>query len=94
MSDFADTVKKVVSKIPKGKTMSYGEVAVAAGSPLAHRAVASLMKKNWDSDVPCHRVIHSDGRVGKYNREGGEEVKIKKLKAEGVIIKDGHVVTS
>jgi O-6-methylguanine DNA methyltransferase len=70
MSDFKDKVLAVVRLIPEGKTMTYAEVASAAGSKGAHRAVGSIMKANYDSTVPCHRVVKSDGDVGQYNRGG------------------------
>lgn len=50
--------------------MTYKQVAVAAGKPLAARAVGTLMSKNYNPDVPCHRVIRSDGKIGNYNRGG------------------------
>jgi O-6-methylguanine DNA methyltransferase len=73
-NNFSERVRAVVRKIPAGKTMSYKEVAVAAGKPLAARAVARIMAANYDPDVPCHRVIRSDGSLGGYNR-GGIEAK-------------------
>lgn len=81
---FADRVRKIVAGIPKGKTMTYKQVAVKAGSPNAARAVGAVMKANHDPKVPCHRVIRSDGIVGEYNR-GGREEKLRKLRAEGAI---------
>ena len=81
---FEQKVKAIVAKIPKGKTMTYKEVAVKAGSPNGARAVGSIMKANYDPLVPCHRVIRSDGSIGEYNR-GGREEKIRKLRAEGAI---------
>ncbi len=80
---FSDKVRDIVRKIPKGKMMTYKEVAAKAGNPNAARAVGSIMKKNYDPDIPCHRVIRSDGLTGEYNR--GREEKIMKLKAEGAI---------
>ncbi len=81
---FKDKVYKVVSKIPKGQTMSYAEVAKAAGSPKAYRAVGNIMHNNPDPKrVPCHRVIKSDGTIGGY--AGGTKKKIALLKKEGVI---------
>ncbi len=74
----------VVSKIPRGKTMSYAEVAALAGNPRAARAVGSIMHANCDPHVPCHRVIRSDGSPGGYNR--GIAAKLKRLRAEGVAI--------
>lgn len=86
MSKFQERVRKIVQNIPKGKTMTYAEVAEVAGSPKAHRAVASIMAKNYDASVPCHRVIRSDGGLGGYNR-GGEVTKRKILEQEGAILK-------
>lgn len=80
---FTDRVRKVVQQIPKGTTMSYGEVAKTAGSPRAARAVGVVMKNNYDPQIPCHRVIRADGKLGKYNR-GGLEKKRKLLQQEGV----------
>ena len=83
METFTQKVLKVVSKIKKGETMSYSEVAKRAGSPKASRVVGSIMKKNYDPKIPCHRVIKSDGTTGEYNR--GKENKIRILKKEGAI---------
>ncbi len=64
---FAQEVYRIVSKIPKGKTMTYAEVARKAGKPGASRAVGSILAKNKDPKrVPCHRVIRSDGGMGGY----------------------------
>jgi O-6-methylguanine DNA methyltransferase len=81
---FGEAVKAVVRTIPKGKVMTYKEVATAAGKPAAFRAVANIMAKNYDSSVPCHRVIRSDGTLGGYNR-GGEAGKRAILEAENAI---------
>lgn len=68
MKSFSDKVKEVVKKIPKGKTLTYMEVAKRAGSPKAYRAVGNILNKNYDPKIPCHRVILSDGTIGGYNR--------------------------
>lgn len=81
---FSEKVLDIVSKIPKGKTMTYKQVAAKAGSPNAARAVGTLMKGNYRPNVPCHRVIRSDGKIGDYNR-GGREAKLTLLKKEGAI---------
>lgn len=81
---FTHRVLMVVSAIPRGKTMTYREVALLAGNPKAARVVGSIMRKNYRSDVPCHRVIRSDGTLGEYNR-GGTERKQELLREEGVV---------
>lgn len=83
-SDFADKVRMIVSKIPKGSVLTYKEVARLAGNPKAFRAVGNIMRKNYDPSIPCHRVIGSDGKMRGYNR--GIKNKIRLLRAEGAKI--------
>ena len=79
---FAEKVYEVVRKIPKGKTLTYKQVAKLAASPKAFRAVGNILNKNYDPKIPCHRVIRSDGQTGDYNRGAAKKVKIlKKEKA-------------
>ena len=85
MKTFADKVRDVVRKIPKGKFMTYKEVATKAGNPKAARAVGAVMRSNYDETIPCHRVIRSDGSLGSYNR-GGTLRKHEILKSEGVAL--------
>ncbi len=62
---FARRVMEEVSCIPRGETRSYGEVAEAAGSPGAARAVGNIMASNpIPILVPCHRVVLASGRPG------------------------------
>lgn len=79
---FSEKALAIVRRIPRGKVMTYAEVARRAGSPRAARAVGTLMKRNFDPSVPCHRVIRSDGSLGGYNR-GGTAAKRRLLRAEG-----------
>ena len=82
-ADFKARVLNIVSKIRKGKTLSYKQVAELAGSPRAYRAVGNIMHNNRNSKVYCHRVIKSDGTAGGY--AGGTAAKIRILKKEGAI---------
>lgn len=83
MKTFKQKVFEVVKKIPKGKTLTYKEVARRAGSAGAARAVGSVLRTNYDPKIPCHRVIGSDGKMHGYNR--GVQNKIKLLKKEGAL---------
>jgi methylated-DNA-[protein]-cysteine S-methyltransferase len=80
---FSDRVRDVVRAIPKGEVRTYAQVAAAAGNTKAVRAVGTIMKNNFDTTIPCHRVIRSDGTVGEYNR-GGSAAKKCMLVSEGV----------
>ena len=84
-SHFTVAVQTIVSQIPKGSVMTYKQVASKAGNPKAARAVANIMASNYDLDIPCHRVIRSDGHLGGYNR-GGTSAKAAILTAEGVVL--------
>lgn len=86
MKSFADKVRDVVRKIPRGKTMTYKQVAARAGNVNAARAVGAVMRTNFLADVPCHRVIRSDGAIGDYNR-GGSKAKREILIKEGALTK-------
>ena len=79
--DFKRKVLEVVKKIPRGKVLSYKQVAAKAGNFRAARAVGMIMKNNHDKNVPCHRVILSSGKLGGYNGNLGEKRAL--LRAEG-----------
>lgn len=81
---FAEKVRDVVRTIPKGETMTYKEVATKAGNARAARAVGAVMRGNYALDIPCHRVIKSNGSLGSYNR-GGTKKKRSILKKEGAL---------
>lgn len=83
---YTEKVKRIVSEIPKGKVMTYKEVAMKAGNAKASRVVGTIMRLNYDESIPCHRVIRSDGKIGNYNR-GGEKIKYALLVKEGAIKK-------
>ncbi len=93
-TSFHSLVYDKLRKVPRGKITTYKALAKAAGSK-AYRAVGTAMNKNpygfaEGGDVPCHRVVNSDGRVGKF--ASGTVNKIKILTEEGIPIKDGKIV--
>lgn len=83
MKTFTEKVREVVKKIPKGRVLTYIEVAKRAGNPKAFRAVGNILNKNYDKNIPCHRVIRSNGTLGGYNR--GEKGK------RSLLIKEGYL---
>ena len=75
-TNFQIKVWKEIAKIPKGKTKSYKEIAIAIGRPKSSRAVANACGKNpYPLEIPCHRVIKSNGEIGGYSGKGGVKVK-------------------
>lgn len=82
---FKTKVYDIVSKIPPGKVMTYGQVAKLAGSSNAARAVGMCMSRNTDTKkVPCHRVVASNGKLTGYAFGKGTETKKQLLIKEGV----------
>ena len=76
-----------LKKIPRGSVKTYSQVAKAIGKPLAVRAVANAIGKNpFPPQIPCHRVIRSDGSLGGYSAKGGIKTKKMLLKKEGITL--------
>jgi methylated-DNA-[protein]-cysteine S-methyltransferase len=81
-------VYNILLKIPAGKVSTYGDIAKALGYPKAARLVGQILHENPNPViVPCHRVIHSDGRLGGYAY--GSERKRELLENEGIRFRDG-----
>jgi len=71
-------------EIPRGEVRPYGWVAAEIGRPKAVRAVGTALAHNpIPLVVPCHRVVRSDGTIGRYSL-GGPENKRRILAAEGL----------
>lgn len=80
---FRRRVLQALAQIPYGQTITYAQLAEAAGNPRAVRAVASACASNpLPILYPCHRVIRSDGSFGEYR--GGRELKAALLAMERV----------
>ena len=84
MTEFQKKVFAAVKKIPRGQTATYRKIASGLGNRKLARAVGNALNKNFDPEIPCHRVIRADGKVGGYNR--GSLNKARLLKKEGVKI--------
>lgn len=81
VSEFCSGVYNIVRRIKQGQILTYAEVARRVGKPKAGRAVGNALNKNYNPKIPCHRVIRSDGKIGRYNR--GAKLKLKLLRKEG-----------
>ena len=90
---FQIKVWKAIGNIPKGKILTYKELAKTIGKPKAARAIANACGKNlYPIKIPCHRVIRSDGNIGGYSGKGGVNSKIILLKKEGVLFNEFNKV--
>ena len=84
---FQQKVWAYLRKIPRGSVKTYSQVAKDIGKPLAVRAVANAIGKNpLAPQIPCHRVIRSDGSLGGYSGKGGKKTKRFLQKKEGITL--------
>lgn len=92
MNDFYSAVYEVVKSIPRGKVLSYGDVARLVGRPRSARQVGWALHVNPQPGIiPCHRVVFKDGRLTDGFAFGGIDVQCELLKSEGVEVEDGAV---
>ncbi|MEM4272638.1 MAG: MGMT family protein [Candidatus Bilamarchaeaceae archaeon] len=88
-TEFEKNVYSACRRIGKGRVSTYSEIAKAIGKPGACRAVGNALKKNRNANVPCHRVVRSDGRIGGFARGSREKERI--LGDEGIAVKKGKI---
>ena len=85
-----EDVYDLLRKIPAGKVSTYGDLAKALGNPSASREIGRILGENPNPiEVPCHRVVMSDGKVGGYAY--GTARKRELLEKEGVSFTNGIV---
>lgn len=83
---FVQQVYAAVRAIPAGQTMTYGQVAAAAGRTGAAQAVGTAMSRNpVPLIIPCHRVLAAGGKPGGFSAHGGLTTKARMLEIEGAI---------
>ena len=83
-SEFRMNVWKILSEIPYGETMTYGEIASRISPMMSAQAVGGAVGHNPISIlIPCHRVLGAKGRLTGY--AAGVDKKIELLKIEGIL---------
>ena len=100
LSEYQQAVLRILAEVPEGKVTTYGDLAKELArrdsrwSPNASRAVGTTMKNNpCAPQIPCHRVIKSDGSVGSFRggAEGAVGEKIRMLREEGIEVVDDKI---
>ncbi len=83
--EFNAAVLRATLAVKSGETRSYGEIAAAAGQPVAaSRAVGRALGANrWPLLIPCHRIVAADGRMTGFSGPGGVKTKLRLLALEG-----------
>ncbi len=88
-SGFRDRVYAVVASIPKGRVMTYGQIAALCGSPRAARIVGGIAH-HGDPDLPWQRVVKRDGSLAE-GYPGGVEGHKQALLSDGVVVEECRV---
>lgn len=90
-SEFEKQVYAALKKVPRGKVTTYGRLAQAIGRKKAARAIGNAMNKNpYAPQVPCHRVVKSNGEIGGFAH--GVQKKIAMLKKEGIAFEGDKII--
>jgi len=85
--EFQQQVYAVIRSLPRGVTMTYGEIAARVGAPGAAQAVGQAMGHNpFPIVVPCHRVLGAGGANGGFSAPGGVDTKLRLLAIEGATL--------
>lgn len=87
MKNYREEVYTIVSKIPKGKVTTYGEIGKKLH--MSPRTVGTALHLNpYEGEVPCHRVVNREGRIAPGFAFGGIGAQRKLLEREGIIFVD------
>jgi methylated-DNA-[protein]-cysteine S-methyltransferase len=92
LTAFRLRIYQALRAVPRGHVVDYGELASAAGTPGAARAVGQAMAHNpLPLFVPCHRVVAASGRIGGFSAPGGPATKrrLLELEATRLVLREG-----
>lgn len=84
VSEFNARAYRELRSVPRGKMITYGDLAQRIGQPSAAQAMGLAMSKNpWPVIVPCHRVVGANGKLIGFSAHGGVDTKLRLLTLEG-----------
>lgn len=87
---FKEDVYKIVGQIPRGRVMTYGQIAALCGSPRAARQVGQVAHLG-PMELPWQRVVNKTGGLARGYTTGGLEAHKRALEVDGVEVKDYRV---
>lgn len=89
---FQSQVLGFLTTIPKGKVVTYGQIAEALGCPGAARAVGNALHRNPDGDkYPCYKVVNSRGELSGRFAFGGIMIQQERLETDGIEVENNRV---
>jgi methylated-DNA-protein-cysteine methyltransferase related protein len=91
--EFVSQVHKIVASVPRGRVVTYGDIARATGSARRARMVGWVLNRlPEDNGLPCHRVVNKDGYLSGGWQWGHPEIMKALLVAEKVPFREQYVV--
>lgn len=85
-------VYELLRTIPRGKVITYGELARLLGNKAWARAVGNALHENPDGDeYPCYKVVNSRGELSQAYAFGGHGEQKRRLEKDGIIVENGKV---
>lgn len=89
-NDATSSIYRVLAAVPRGRVITYGDLAELAGYPRAARLAGQVLRKlPQNTRLPWHRVVNAQGRLSL--PEPGARRQREKLEREGVILQNGKV---
>lgn len=92
LDSYANGVYEFLLTIPKGKVVTYKQVAEYLGNPKLARVVGNILHRNPDGDhIPCYKVVNSQGQLSGRFAFGGINEQQRRLEADGIEVIDSKV---
>ena len=92
MTEFQRRVLEYVASVPKGKVVTYRQIAVALGNPGYTHAIGNALHSNPDGiKYPCYKVVNAQGMLAPAYVFGGMDEQKRRLEADGIEVVDGKV---
>lgn len=91
IDQYREGIQAAITAIPPGRVSSYGAVARRAGIPGRARLVARFLAEGGHGELPWHRVLRSDRRIAFPEGSAGFHEQVRRLLAEGVVLRNGRV---
>ncbi len=83
--ELKERVYEFLKKIPKGKVVTYGQIAETLGNKKLSRVIGNILHNNPDPiNVPCYKVVNAKGELAEHFGDGGIEVQKMRLLRDGI----------
>lgn len=87
-----EKILEFLQTIPRGKVVTYGQIAVHLGNPNLARAVGNALHRNPDGEkYPCYKVVSAQGKLSAHYAFGGLQAQKRRLEQDGIAVTDNRV---